>query len=491
MKSEVERKLKTLRREEEEKRAQKLAQKLNLPYVDLKAISIETEAVALIPEAQARKAGSAVISRVGKKIKIGVLNPGAESAKMLMKNLKNHGFDIGIFIISQTSLNRALSIYQEVPKPAKEPEVSITAQDMAQFQKDIKNISDLKERIKEIKTTDLVNIIIAGALQANASDVHLEPEQDALRLRYRIDGLLSDIAYLSKQAHDIVLSRIKLLAKLKFNIHNTPQSGGFVIKQDRNEIDVRASTLPGPNGEDIVLRILNPNVVMLDLKQLGLEQDHLEKIKKAIKKPNGMILNTGPTGSGKTTTLYACLMEINQPGIKIVTLEDPIEYKLHGITQTQIDEKKGYTFSVGLKNTLRQDPDVILIGEIRDSETASTALHAALTGHIVFSTLHTNDAPGAVPRLIDMGIEPFVIAPAINLIVAQRLVRKKTSGRIGIFELLEIDEEMEKLILSSPPAYKIKDLAVKKGMRTMFEDGMLKVKKGLITKTELEKVAAH
>jgi len=487
MLDELQRKLQSLHKEEEEQQAQRLAQKLNLPYLNLKTLPIEQEAIATLLEKEARENGLAVIARIGKKLKIGLVNP--EKAKPILDKLKY--FDIKLFIISQASLEKALVIYQSLPKTEQKSEIEINIRDLEKFQGRIKNIIDLQERIKEVPTTEIINIILAGALQNKATDIHIEPSQDALRLRYRIDGLLTDIAFLNKQTYEPIISRIKLLAKLKLNIINTPQNGSFVVKENSNEIDIRVSTLPGPFGESTVLRILNPAVVMLDLEQLGLEKDHLEKIKKAVRKPNGMILNTGPTGCGKTTTLYACLMEIHEPGIKIITLEDPIEYRLAGITQTQIDEKKGYTFAIGLKNSLRQDPDVILVGEIRDAETAGTALNASLTGHIVLSTLHTNNAFGAIPRLIDMGIKPFVIAPAINLVVAQRLVRKIHGGRIGIFELFEIDEEMEKLILSSPPAYKIKDLAIKKGMRTMHEDGMLKVRKGIITKEELEKITAQ
>lgn len=487
MQEELQRKLQSLHKQEEEEQAQRLAQKLNLPYLNLKTLPIEQEAIATLSEKEARDNGLAVVARIGKKLKIGLTN--LKKAKPVLDKLKH--FDIKLSIISQSSLDKALDIYQSLPKPAKKSEVEITSEDLRKFQTQIKNIADLQERIKEVPTTEIINIILAGALQTKATDIHIEPSEGALRLRYRLDGLLSDIAFLNKQAYGPIISRIKLLSKLKLNIINIPQNGSFAVKENSNEIDVRVSTLPGHLGESIVLRILNPHVVMLDLEQLGLEKDHLEKIKKAVRKPNGMILNTGPTGCGKTTTLYACLMEIHEPGIKIITLEDPIEYKLAGITQTQIDEKKGYTFNVGLKNTLRQDPDVILVGEIRDSETASTALNASLTGHIVLSTLHANDAFGAIPRLIDMDIKPFVIAPAINLIIAQRLVRKIHGGRIGIFELFEIDEEMEELILSSPPAYKIKDLAIKKGMRTMYQDGMLKVKKGIITKEEVERVTAQ
>lgn len=480
MQNKLQQKLSTLHKEEEESRAKLLAKNNNLPYVNLAKTAINIDSLGLISKQEAEKRKLVVIAKIGRKLKIGAINP--EAIKSLIKQFNN--FDISLFIISEKSFAKALASYDQMPKPEKKAEIEINSQDLP----DIKN---LKHQLKDSTTTDILNIIIAGSLKQKASDVHIEATQGQMRLRFRIDGLLEDIAYLNKKIYQALLSRIKILSKLKLNINKIPQNGRITIKQEKSEIEVRTSTLPGPFGENIVLRILNPNLINLDLSKLGFEPDHLEKLQKAIKKPNGMVLNTGPTGSGKTTTLYACLMEVHEPGIKIITLEDPIEYRLGGVTQTQIDLKKGYTFNIGLKNILRQDPDVILLGEIRDQETASTALNAALTGHVVFSTLHTNNAYGAIPRLIDMGIKPFVIAPAINLIIAQRLVRKKGGGRIGIFELFEIDEEMEKLILSSPPAYKIKDLAIKKGMRTMYEDGMLKVKKGFITKQELEKNTAQ
>lgn len=471
MSKELSRKLKTLHRKEQEQQAERQAKKFDLPYVNLLTLPIDPEALALIPEKQARKYNLAVIAKINKKLKIAVLDPA--TSKPALNKLKN--FDIKIFIVSKNSLNKAFSLYQEIPKPAQKPEIKISS----------KNLKKFPIKFQATDTTNLINIIIAGALHDKASDIHLEPSQDKLRLRYRIDGVLTDIANLDKKLYKAILSRIKLLSNLKLNIAKTPQDGRFTIDY-KEPIDVRVSTLPGNYGESIVMRILNPELVILDLAKLGLEKDHLEILKKQISKPNGMILVTGPTGSGKTTTLYACLMALHKPGIKIITLEDPIEYRLKGISQTQIDEKKGYTFAAGLRSALRQDPDVILLGEIRDLKTAETALHAALTGHIVFSTLHTNDAAGAIPRLIDMGAKPFVVPPAINLVIAQRLVKKIDGGRIGVFELFEIDKEIEELIFTSPPAYKIKELAIKKGMRTMHEDGMLKVKKGIITLNNLQ-----
>ncbi len=290
--------------------------------------------------------------------------------------------------------------------------------------KEIKNLSDLKDRISKTATTEILEIIFAGALKTEASDIHFEPQEKGVRLRFRTDGVLQDMAEFDKAAYGPVLSRIKLMAGLKLNVHDRPQDGRFTIRSASMDIEVRVSALPGAYGESIVMRMLDPRTIRKGLEELGLRDELLEEVKKQLKKTTGAILTTGPTGSGKTTTLYAFLNWVNKPGIKAITIEDPIEYHIKGVYQTQVEPEKGYSFSSGLRSIVRQDPDVILVGEVRDAETAEIAMHAALTGHLVFSTLHTNDAAGTIPRLIDMGIKPQIIAPAINMAMAQRLVRK-------------------------------------------------------------------
>jgi len=385
---------------------------------------------------------------------------------------------------------------------------------------------------------------LAGALRIEASDIHFEAEEEQIRLRFRVDGILQDVTDLPIGLYRSILSRIKILSELKINIHNVPQDGRFSIIIDKEEIEVRTSIIPGPYGENIVLRVLNPKTIGLELEDLGLEKYALETIQKELKRPNGMIVNTGPTGSGKTTTLYAFIKKINKPEIKIITLENPIEYHLKGIEQTQIKPDKGYTFASGLRAILRQDPDVILLGEIRDNETAETAIHAALTGHLVFTTLHTNDAAGAIPRLVDMKVNPKLIPPALNLVIAQRLVRRVCKncakkykpdqkikkqlkeilntvptnikseypkinenliilkpgqgcnkcngtgykGRIAVMELFVIDKEMEKLIIKSPSIVEIQETAVKKGMVTMKQNAILKLLNKITTLEEIERV---
>lgn len=386
-------------------------------------------------------------------------------------------------------------------------------------------------------TTKVANIIFSSASALKASDIHFEIERDKTLLRFRLDGLLYDVLRFDTKVYNSLLNRIKLVSGLKLNVIDTPQDGRFTIKRDNADIEVRVSTIPSEYGETAVLRLLDPSAVALKLSDLGLRPDDLEAANLEIKKPNGMILATGPTGSGKTTTLYAFLKEVNSSELKSITIEDPIEYHLPGIEQTQVDEERGYTFAAGLRSILRQDPDIILVGEIRDLETAETAIHAALTGHLVFSTLHTNDAVGAVPRLVDMGIKLPTIGPALNLIVAQRLLRKlcdacKTEmmidaatkanidkfitslpprvakpdkislytakgcdkcnngyvGRIGVFEMLPAGDELEKEIARDLTEEAIRKFAKSKGMVSLQADGILKAFAGITTLDEVERI---
>ena len=405
----------------------------------------------------------------------------------------------------------------------------------------IKNISELKKKIEKtsvLKITDLLVVLFGGTADLDASDIHIEPGEETAKIRLRIDGVLQDVTEVDKATYQNILSRIKLLAKIKMNVSERPQDGRFSLlfsgEKTEAPIEIRVSTLPAEKGEALVLRVLNPKN-LIGLGDLGLRKDLLELFRKEIKKPNGMIIVTGPTGSGKTTTLYAFLKEVQKPEIKIITIEDPIEYRLTGISQTQVKDKE-YDFASGLKSIMRQDPDVILVGEIRDLETVNTALQASLTGHLVFTTLHTNDAAGTIARLISLGANPSNIGPAINLAVAQRLVRKICKkcgalksptqeelqkiraglkkntlkdikipqikgcdycngtgykGRVGIFEAFLVNDDMEKFILTSPPISALREKAIKNGMITMREDGLVKVLEGITTLEEIERVAGE
>jgi type IV pilus assembly protein PilB len=409
------------------------------------------------------------------------------------------------------------------------------------LEKEIRNVPTFKREIEAVldkETTKIVDTILGGAIKLEASDIHIEPKENEAKLRVRLDGILQDVLIFERKIYEALLSRIKLLSGMKLNIFDRPQDGRFTVLFERLPIEIRSSTLPAEWGESVVMRILNPKS-LISLEELGLREDLLKIFKEEIKKPNGMIIVTGPTGSGKTTTLYAILKKIQKPEIKIITIEDPIEYHLEGITQTQVDPKAGYDFANGLRAIVRQDPDVILVGEIRDFETAQIAIQAALTGHLVLTTLHTNDAAGTVARLIALGEKPVNIAPAINMAVAQRLVRKvckKCSvlekpneeelekmmnglkdlnikipkdlkikkpkgcedcnftgyrGRTGIFEAFLVDDEMERFILTSPSISDLREMAKKKGMVTMYQDGLLKVIDGITTIEEVERVVAE
>jgi len=422
--------------------------------------------------------------------------------------------------------------------------VTISPKIIEEVDAQVKDIGGFKKKIEEYlaqNVTGLLDVILYGAIALDTSDVHIEPQEDEARLRIRLDGILHDVVFFTHDACHHLLSRLKLLSKLKLNITDKPQDGRFTIGVKDQLIEVRTSSLPSEYGESIVMRLLNPKS-LISLEDLGLRDDLYKTFQKEISKPNGMIIVTGPTGSGKTTTLYAFLKKIQNPEIKIITIEDPIEYHLTGVSQTQVAPEKGYDFSDGLRSIVRQDPDVILVGEVRDLETAKIALQAALTGHLVLSTLHTNDAAGTTPRLVDLGVDVSSIASGLKMAVAQRLLRKvckkcstlvKPSaselselkkglknlpkniklpdldkikiakvheggcpacnftgykGRQGLFEAFLVDSEMEKFILTNPPVSSIRELAIKKGMITMYQSGLIDVAEGKTTMEEVLRV---
>lgn len=543
----LEEKLTELRYQEKETKAKQKASQLNLPYIDLKFVPIEIEALPLIEEQDSREGKLAVIKKRGKNIWIAALDPKNTETKKVIKDLEKQEYQTNIYICSESSLEKAWTAYQQIPKKEEKKItgiVEIGGDFLEKTLKKIKKLSDVGQEIEKLsqnQTSAIVEILLAGALQINASDIHLETTEEKTELRYRIDGILQDATFLSPKTYVLVLSRIKLLAGMKLNVHNQAQDGRFTISVKGDEVEVRVSVIPSAYGENIVMRVLNPKAINLDLEDLGLRQDLLNILEQEIKKPNGMIVTTGPTGSGKTTLLYSFIRKVNKPEVKIITLEDPVEYHLEGITQTQIDKEKGYTFAKGLRAILRQDPDVILVGEIRDKETATIAIQSALTGHLVFSTLHTNDAAGAIPRFLDIGANASNLASALNLIIAQRLIRrlckkcKKEAelsegeinrirkeidnlpkeikkpkdfklyqavgceecnqtgykGRIGIFEAILIKDEMEKLISSVPSHLEIIEQAKKQGMVNLYQDGLLKVVEGLTSLEELERITGE
>lgn len=540
---ELEKKLSEISLKREEEESKTLADKLGLPFSNLKSTPIDIDALALLDEQTARSSGMAILDRAGVKLAVAVLNPEDNNTQNVLEQLRSQGFTLNIIVTTPEMLEKVWRRYKETRKSEifEVGAISIKEEDIAELQDQIQDISDLKNKVTQTSTTRLLEIMIAGSLKIDASDVHFEPEAGETRLRYRIDGILNDIGTIEKNSYQKILNRIKVLSKLKLNIHNSPQDGRFTIKQKDAAIEVRVSVLPSEFGETIVLRLLDPRTIKQRLEELGIREDLLELIKSQLGKSTGAILTTGPTGSGKTTSLYAFINYLNSPGTKIITIEDPIEYHIKGISQTQVDQTKGYSFANGLRAIVRQDPDIVLVGEIRDAETAEIALHAALTGHLVLSTIHTNNAAGTIPRLIDLGIKPQIIAPAINIAMAQRLLRrlcpdcrieekpnqeiiekiieilsplkdklkikelapnlkifypgkcKKCNetgykGRIGVYEAFLITKEMERLILKSPAISDIEELAVKEGMISMLQDAYMKLLNGVTSLEEIQRI---
>lgn len=528
-----------------------MAQEKNLAYLNLNLLPIERDSLGLIPQTEAERANVVIIQRKGQTLRLGALDASNQETIQIIKNLKAQGFKTEIFVISHSSFKKALAEYQRLPSQSKK---TVSATEIVLEQINIpETFSSLKERINQLTDKDtsvLVETFLGAALKLEASDIHIEPQKENTQIRFRLDGVLQEAGSIPDNIYQFALSRLKLLSSLQINVQNVPQDGRFTIKQRGEtgekgevEIEVRTSILPGAYGEYIVLRILNPNAIKLEIKDLGLKDYFWQIIEKELKKPSGIILVTGPTGSGKTTTLYAFLKHLNRPGIKIVTLEDPIEYHLTGINQSQIEPEKGYTFAQGLRSVLRQDPDIILVGEIRDEETADVALHSALTGHLVFSTLHTNDAIGTIPRFLDLNAKPPILASALNAVIAQRLVRKLCGqckkeiaidknalekikkelfdsaqvkkifswpdavkiyqpvgcahcgntgykGRIGIFEILPIDQNMEQLIAKNPSHQEVLAQVKNDGFIFMYQDGLMKIIEGVTTLEEVGRVTS-
>lgn len=538
-----------LKKEEAENLTRVMSAKYGLPYLDLSLFPVNIDALRIVKEDRARAANVAVFNIVDKKLQIGVISPENEETVELVDELKKRGYTTTLFMVSAESLNKVWGRYKDLSYAfeTKGGALTISSEDVTAFLKQVNSIDDIGKLIKEAlsakkiyRISKLFEIMLAGALSIGASDVHLEPEENYVLLRYRLDGLLTDVLRFDNETYNLLLSRIKLLSNLKLNTKGKAQDGRFSIKVGDDEIEIRTSLLPGAYNDTVVLRVLNPNAISVPLEELGIHPRLLKIIEFEISKPNGMILNTGPTGSGKTTTLYAFLKKNNVSGVKIITIENPIEYHLPGIVQTQTDSEKGYTFLEGLRSALRQDPDVIMVGEIRDDETAEIAINAALTGHLVFSTLHTNNAAGTFPRLIDLGVNPKVITSAISLAMAQRLVRKlcphcrkekplegenkklidhvlstivdKTyldgvqtasiweavgcekcrntgyKGRVGIFEAIKSDEAIEKVVEQNPSEREVKKAALPQNILDMTQDGVIKILTGVTSLEELERV---
>ena len=504
--------------------AQAMSEALEVPYIDLNNYLVDANTLKFIPESAARKHKAIPIFKIGDTVTVAMADP--KDIMAIDDLTRKSKCEIESVLAGETAILNAIDQYYGVQGSVEDVIKDISKdkkKEAAPIELDPKKLAEIAEEAPVIK---LVNLIIMQAVKERASDIHVEPEEGALKIRFRIDGVLYEMFSPPKHLELAILSRIKVLSKIDIAEKRKPQDGRFNIKVENRDIDLRVSTFPTIYGENIVIRILDKGTVLLDLDTLGFSKNTKKDFESLIKHPHGIILVTGPTGSGKTTTLYSALSTIDSKEKNIITVEDPVEYHLGRVRQSQINPKAGLTFASGLKSILRQDPDIIMVGEIRDKETVEISIQAALTGHLVFSTLHTNDAVSALTRLLDMGVESFLISSSVMGILAQRLVRKvcekckesyKPSdeilkgigkdikklfrgkgcnnckdtgykGRVGIFELLIINEEIRKMIIARASNDVIKRKAVEMGMKTLSDDGLEKVSKGITTIDEIIKI---
>ncbi|MGH7266887.1 MAG: type IV-A pilus assembly ATPase PilB [Candidatus Rokuibacteriota bacterium] len=512
-----------------------LSRKYGIPVINLSRVEVTEEIIRLVRKEIVQKYQVFPVRKVGNTLTLALSDP------TVILAIDDVQFATGLHVIpvlaSDTAIKDAIDkAYTDSAARLdeilqKEQQVGADALEVVDRSASKVDISELGEEAGEAPVIRFVNLILADAIRKRASDIHLEPYEKVFRVRYRIDGVLHDVMAPPKQMEAAILSRVKIMANMDIAERRLPQDGRISVKLSSKEVDLRVSSLPTIFGEKIVLRILDKSGVVLDLQKLGFEEDDLEHFRRVILTPYGMILATGPTGSGKSTTLYAAVSTINSPEINIMTAEDPVEYNLPGVNQVHVREDIGMTFQAALRAFLRQDPDVILVGEMRDTETAQIAIRAALTGHLVFSTLHTNDAPSTVTRLLDMGIVPFLVSSSILMVVAQRLCRRICvecreqielplsvlldvgfkpeeaesvkvfkgvgcsacantgyRGRMAIHEILYINPELQEAIVKQRPANEIKEVAIKHGMRTLRQAGLRKVAMGVTTLDEIIRV---
>ncbi len=563
------------------------AKEIGIDYVSLAEMEIPKDLLETLPERVARKYQAVVFAEKNGQIQVAMVDP--ENVEDVQFIQKKCNYNLKIYIATENDVNTALEMYKEglsseIDKAIKEnPDEPIAEEEGIEDDASADNVQAI---ISEAPVTKAVNILIEYAIKSRASDIHIEPRDNTVQIRYRIDGILRDTMSLPKALLSSIVSKVKILANLRIDEHRIPQDGRIKFKYSGLPISIRVSTIPVMDGEKVVMRLLDESAKVLTLPELGYKGQALDTISQALKKPHGMLLVTGPTGSGKSTTLYSVISDLNEVGINISTVEDPVEYRIKGVNQIQVNTKVGMTFATGLRALLRQDPDIIMVGEIRDTETAEIAVNSALTGHVVLSTLHTNDAAGCLPRLLDMEIEPFLIASTVNAVIGQRLVRRlcphcqesflpdeKTTeeiindfclnreyliknqqsfnkdsvakerssssydeielrdnlfitneerdknvveqrknkaqmpkivlyrskgcdkcnktgyaGRVGIYEVLEVTEEIGKLIIAHASSNTIRDEAIKHGMITMQQDGLLKCFEGITTVEEVLRV---
>jgi len=514
---------------------------LKIPFKKIRPEDVSWEILEQIPEETASFYQMVSLAKKENVLEVGMVYPEDLSAQEALSFLARRGeFSYQVFLITETNFKNILNQYKtpkrEVGKALEELEAELKVE---KFPK----LAEIGRLVEEAPISKVVAVILRYGVEGEASDIHIEPLEDKLRVRFRTLGVLHSSIFLPIKLLSAIVSRIKILANLRIDETRIPQDGRFSTRVQDRDIDFRVSTFPTILGEKVAIRVLDPRVGLKKFEELGLSGRNFEVVKTATEKPYGMILSVGPTGCGKTTTLYAILQILNKEGVNIVTLEDPVEYFIEGINQSQVRPEISYDFSRGLRQIVRQDPDIIMVGEIRDQETAALATHAALTGHIVLSTLHTNNALGVIPRLIDLGVQPFLLPPALSLAIAQRLVRKLCqnckkkikpkreirdlilkeidnvpekvkkeikikepltifepvgcrdchntgfSGRIALFEILEMTPQLAEIILKEPSEAKILEEAKRQGMLTMKQDGILKVLDGVTTIEEVIRVA--
>lgn len=553
MEKDLQDQLSKMRREAEERDAKRRAELGGHSYLSPQELAVDVDALALIPEHQARAGHCAVVEKKEHTIAVVAQDPGFSGTKEVLTLLEHNGYSTTLYVVSDSSLEYVMTFYKFVSHTKASVSGAVhVGSDTGEGKKVVAEMLNSLVKVKEAlvrrndpgKVSELLEVLLVGAIANRASDIHLEPGEGKVKVRYRIDGVLNDIfSEFEARTYRLILSRIKLLSNLKLNVKDEPQDGRFTIDLADKDIEVRVAIAPSEFGEVVVMRLLDPDAINLQLQDLGFRSDDLEIIKKELTEPHGMILNTGPTGSGKTTTLYGFLHYKHNSGIKIITIEDPIEYHLEGIEQTQVDKEAGYSFASGLRSLMRQDPDVILVGEIRDQETAEIAVQAALTGHLMFSTVHANEAAAGIPRLLDLGVKPVSLAPALNMLIAQRLVRRVCStcgtvqalpedmkarvttyvqtlpdrvnkeqyladmklalvkdggcetcagtgykGRVALFELLRVSPAIQELIVKGAGQLEIQKVMADSDFVSMQQDGVLKVISGMTTFEEVERV---
>lgn len=535
--------LSRINRDLEERAASDHAKDLNLPYIDVAKVPINPDVLNLVSADDAMRTKVMPFFKSGKKVRVAVVNPDDMTVQEVLKKLEAQGFSVQLHIASNSGIVSALKMYASEQYKAETEIKNIVEASEIHYEKELENLAQIKERLSSLPAEEALNTLNVSAIKAGASDIHYQPEEASAIVRFRIDGVLHTVFELAPEVYAKLASQLKYKAKMKLNISSEPQDGRFRFIVNDRKIDVRVSSLPTEFGEAFVCRILDSGKHFSSFEELGFIGRSLEILNKASGMAQGMVLCCGPTSTGKTTTLYMLLNKFNKPETKIITLEDPIEYHLRGVTQSQVNEKRGYNFASGLRSVLRQDPNIVMIGEIRDLETAEVCTQAALTGHTVLSTLHTKSAVDAIPRLITIGLPAFMITPAVSTIIAQRLVRKlckkcaaeraisaeeknllektlndiKTvdsscristpaklkkakgcddcnatgfRGQLVISEVLHVGDEIGDAILKNKSVPEIFVLARKAGMLTMFEDGVLKAISGLTTLEEVHRVTS-